>query len=670
MAIQTQSFTGKLEIDPQNITLVKGASFYQLARKLDQIPADEIDRYFNKILETDGLEFDSELAPLKVFQEAYTLSDDNNILVSYLIFRRRKSPSFIIKDSSTNPLDEYVFAYLFLFEYNGFAAISKNQAMVGVGPAFNRVLVKLPYKRFTRALLQNRTLFKEVKMKNTGSGKNAVRRKVLSGQSLGKTQSPYKQYKYAVSGFQIKNDSDTFTITPSTARITKRGSKESLENTASWIAGIIDEMVANKDEIKSMLDNSPIVVSYNEIKDSLPNPSSVTIELRGVFDYVEAGLATFKHNNTIISYDKFMESWNQLLSNSYKLEKHQTKTATYYALRGAMDVPLEFDKNIRLKLMKRGGFQLLSTQAQKFEVKLGDGKFENFQDVINGKGTGSSIPSFIVEFQGGEYTFLEGEFFKIDYFKSFSQKLPSLLLGRKELGKTISEKGTQTDYESYTDKRVEFPPDSVFHFVEKTLFQELNLTFLACDDLGDEWADFIGLSLEGNASEIYYFHCKASKKKDGGLHEGIVTSKFGDVFSQVQKNTGNLKPTKKEISTKVKNLKDRKYYNFPKRDKKSSNVSTRIPRLRSKTKYANDNEMFEEFRLAYTSLIENPNTRYNVRVVVNFMRVKKVLKEVDHLKLNSKTPRGGFKQLLWQVSQIVSNLHENIPTSFKILCLE
>ena len=62
------------------------------------------------------------------------------------------------------------------------------------------------------------------------------------------------------------------------------------------------------------------------------------------------------------------------------------------------------------------------------------------------------------------------------------------------------EKGT------FTPTHTVFDPDSTFGVVVNSVANGDDV--LVCDDLGDEWADFIGLNSTSNPRRISFYHAK------------------------------------------------------------------------------------------------------------------------------------------------------------------
>jgi hypothetical protein len=122
------------------------------------------------------------------------------------------------------------------------------------------------------------------------------------------------------------------------------------------------------------------------------------------------------------------------------------------------------------------------------------------------------------------------------------------------LGPATSEKG------AFAAGQVEFSNGSVFRVVVNAIAED---DVLICDDLGDEWADFIGVSTGTNPAMISFYHAK-----HGDL--SLSASAFHDAVGQAIKNLGRLSLSGDVMVAKYNNW-DEPYRN--------GGVTTAVPRF-------------------------------------------------------------------------------------------
>ena len=91
--------------------------------------------------------------------------------------------------------------------------------------------------------------------------------------------------------------------------------------------------------------------------------------------------------------------------------------------------------------------------------------------------------------------------------------------------------GASSEKGVFTEEQTLFSQDSVFRIIVDDI--AANDDVLICDDLGDEWADFIGLNTQARPPSINFYH-----GKHGALTLGA--SSFHVSVSQAEKNLGRM----------------------------------------------------------------------------------------------------------------------------------
>jgi len=90
---------------------------------------------------------------------------------------------------------------------------------------------------------------------------------------------------------------------------------------------------------------------------------------------------------------------------------------------------------------------------------------------------------------------------------------------------TTSEKGR------FARAQTEFEEGSAFRVVVDHIAHDVDV--LLCDDLGDEWADFIAVNTESNPPTISFYHAKHGEVS-------LSASAFHDSVGQAIKNLGRM----------------------------------------------------------------------------------------------------------------------------------
>ncbi|WP_431785566.1 hypothetical protein [Paenibacillus lactis] len=186
----------------------------------------------------------------------------------------------------------------------------------------------------------------------------------------------------------------------------------------------------------------------------------------------------------------------------------------------------------------------------------------------------------------------------------------------------------------------EFSNDSLFYFIEKNLTTHHD--YVVCDDLGNEWADYISIK---SHEQITFFHAKHGKK-------GISASKFHEVVSQAQKNLGNIFATENELNRKK--AKWDEIYNL------NTYPYSQIKRLRRGANTRRALEMYKKTLFA-------PNSRKEVYLVVDFISLDELKSELLKLQQNQRAENETI-QILWLISSFVLACKE-VNVDAYITCL-
>jgi hypothetical protein len=229
-----------------------------------------------------------------------------------------------------------------------------------------------------------------------------------------------------------------------------------------------------------------------------------------------------------------------------------------------------------------------------------------------------SHAAFSLSFSSPEYFYAEGTLYRKAGFAQDVAQIAGFLKPSVGLSAATSEKG-----EDYKPDATTFKPESIFGIVESTL--AASDTHLWCCDLGDEWADYIGVA----ERRVTFYHCKHGTPTTGA-------SDFQVVVAQALKNLGRVKFRHAEIQAKVHSAQERSTWG-----------STSIPLL---AKTTGGWPALEE---DLTSTIADPNTRWNVALVVT------ALSHAEFTAAASKAkPKPHFVQLIWLLSAFVSACRE------------
>lgn len=214
------------------------------------------------------------------------------------------------------------------------------------------------------------------------------------------------------------------------------------------------------------------------------------------------------------------------------------------------------------------------------------------------------------------YAYVHGTLFRDASYKALAFRLAQLIEEEPTLDECQSEKG----HGDLTRNSTFFPRKSVFGVVESKLASgDIGLLL---DDLGDEWADFIGVS---TADKALRFYVAKHDKKSGGA------SPFQECVGQALKNLGRLRASPEMWKIKQERIVS-KHYSLNK-------VNTKIKRIR---KQPAGKTIFDLLAEAAGS----PFYKREMVLVVSFASRSRMVAEFRKIEAGEQ-PNSHCAQLLW-----------------------
>ena len=132
---------------------------------------------------------------------------------------------------------------------------------------------------------------------------------------------------------------------------------------------------------------------------------------------------------------------------------------------------------------------------------------------------------FTVLFSDLALAYIDAALFRDEALLNGGEDFLRHLRAEPRLINTTSEKG------AFATGQRAFDQASVFQVLSDGIAHDCDV--LICDDLGDEWADFIGLTTDGNPKMVSFYHAKHGTRSLGA-------SPFHDAIAQAIKNLGRM----------------------------------------------------------------------------------------------------------------------------------
>ncbi len=438
---------------------------------------------------------------------------------SAICFSFERKPSFL--DAEARVI-ERVFGALMIVEHSGHIAIMK--AGLDITSTFRSTYLSgIPNERVEQAIAQQSAVFEQLRLKNLSSSKHAVRSKTFEANDLANSVPTSSANRFAPLGYRVRRDDGSYSATPSTGRISMRADRADYEEIIAWTSSIIVLLEANNGESASFIRNFARPQKLN----SLPNatrPTYLAIDVPALADLL-------LEDDT--QYRLIRETENgpvELDANAVgDLLMHIDESFPLSGTNAVMDIGSTDGQTtigkIRLNKARIALLQL--------ELAALDGILIEDRDHPIGEDPEQRIlvkhinqaDMFTVLFNELELAYVNGTLFRDPALVGGGENFLAHLRPEPSLEDVDSEKG------AFEDQQLQFSEGSVFRAVADQIANDCDV--LICDDLGDEWADFVGLSTNTSPSTVSFYHAKHGA-------DSLGASPFHEAVGQALKNLGNM----------------------------------------------------------------------------------------------------------------------------------
>ena len=584
-----------------NLILSENAYFYFKKKDLSKTRINKI--FIEVSREKMGHYTENEIQKLKIV-------DGKRVKYSLCIFKFKSPPTFI---DDPEIIHEIKYAYLLIIEYDEFIVISKKH-ITGLKTLLKDYIEDLDYTLISRLYLSDETYFEKFSMNNMDISDKTIRKKNIEANNIRNNFSPITASKYILRYMRIADKNQRVSLSFSTSKITELGQKVYLEDYLKWTIKVANK-IKQYDEKDSYLDHFALPLDFQSNIDEL-EPNGVLFLVDRLYEEIENGRLynayyEFKGKKRTVDIEYYLNK----LKKCFEVVLNRDKENRYF-------IRNKIDKNLQLKINK-ASITIHSKRLRNLKLQ-----FLNKNDDIDIVKYLNKIKDYIITFDKTDIVYCSKKLFKDTKLLSTIDSFLKVFKPFSELERISSEKGEVNEFSTT------FEEDSLFYFIDNTLADEFD--YLVCDDMGNEWADFI--SIENN-KRITFIHAKSGDER-------LSASDFHDIVGQAQKNLGNLFDVS-ELERKIKNWKNP----FKK---------SKIERLRCGDSLESLHDMYETTLLA-------PNVRHRVYLVVDFISKSNLEEALQKLK-EGKTAKHQVVQLLWLLSSLVLSCQE-MGVEIFIACL-
>lgn len=583
-----------------NLSLSKNVQFYKLNKALTKKSVEDTFKDISKERVGNYL--------LNELRAAYTTVAGNQVVYSIVSYKIETEPSFFEGTS----VKEQKYAYLLLIECGDALAILKKY-VDSPEKHFSSFLDEFDYEKFCHFHGDKNPEYERMTMKNMSISNAVIRSRSLEAKSLNGIISSNSSSRSIPSNFRMKIGEDSYTLTPSTSRVSHRDKKSAFD-------GLIDWVIETKEEIKATTNKSEFLSNFaspiclKDIIDSGYQVVAILVDFSEIENKIFDGIANLqKSNGTQLNIREINKFFNQLKS------------------------PILVDGNtLKIRGTTLGGKVTFSKNFITIRNKI----LDSISVVENGLETytlGTYLNKkkpFSAVFDSPNYSYYSKSCFEDKHLLNNIQSILNIFDDGYDFSNVVSEKE-----KPHAANLTRFPDDSLFRKVEDQYCAPHNIVI--CDDMNDEWSDHIAIDSVSSTPSISFIHSKFTKKDTYGA------SAFHDVVAQALKNIGRTQAEKKLFKNKY----DNEWY----KNYESTNIS-RVTGAQN----------WQDIELALDVIYQNPNSIKKIVLATPFLKKTTLAAELNKLALGQKC-KPHYVQLIWLINTFISSC-KDFGVQAHILC--
>ena len=439
---------------------------------------------------------------------------------SAICFSFERFPAFL--DDAAGAV-ERVFGFLIIVEKGDLIGLLK--AGLDLPAAFKAdYLDNIGSERIEHAIARHDAVFEKLRLRNMSTSKLALRSKALEARDLENTVAPSSASRFVPQGYTVRRPDGSYSATPNTGRISIHADRADYEAIVRWAGDMMDLVAADGGETSAFIRSFARPIKLSAIPSNV-RPTYVAIDVPNLanllFEEKERTIRLVRENRSgffeiaKIEIDLILED----LDRSFPVQPDQTQNHI-----------MDPDDQARIGTVKLGktrislpGFMLASI-ANIFveDASLLIGTDPNRKPLARYL---DREDLFTVLFSDFALAYIDGSLYRDEALLGGGETFLRHLQASPWLVRTTSEKG------KFTEGQEVFDDTSVFRAIVEHIAHDADV--LLCDDLGDEWADFIGVSTATHPAMVSFYHAKHGQRS-------LSAAAFHDSVGQAIKNLGRM----------------------------------------------------------------------------------------------------------------------------------
>ena len=516
--------------------------------------------------------------------------------VSLAVFLVEQEPPFL----QNSAVVEQRGAFIYLVELGDHVAVFYRN-LGDIQSLLPDCLIELPHSTTTKVFADGNTRYERLNLRSMSIAKSVIRARTIEADDLRGLMSNVTARRSVPRGVRYTSQSGTLTVRPSVSRIQQQSPRQSASALAAWATKVISDLPAASTRVIRFLQHFPQPITLADKPTDIV-PSGLLLQFDELFEQVQDGelqLLVGASLSTAVSPPS--------LDPAMQLLRHLSAVADVDASGDVLWSGQPVGKLVAHKV--KYGFR--SKQLEHLIVEeVASGDLKTLAGWLG------RTQNFIVTFSDPQYAYVGGTLFRDLGLVAGKDLVLQMLETDWPVGACATEKGLNAAGTAHD------PTTSLFGVTETALSPRM--PWLVCDDMGDEWADYIGVDDRPTSPMVRFVHCKS-----GAV--GLSASEFHVVVSQALKNLGRLLPADDEVTRKAANW--------------SGSLGTGVPRMVPTTVAPTT----ADIKAAFARVNSDPQTKREVILVVNFLKKSEIATAFNQVAAGTHVAPAAV-QLLWLLS--------------------
>eukprot|EP00456_Euglypha_rotunda_P051816 TRINITY_DN4181_c0_g1_i12.p1 TRINITY_DN4181_c0_g1~~TRINITY_DN4181_c0_g1_i12.p1 ORF type:complete len:607 (-),score=100.00 TRINITY_DN4181_c0_g1_i12:1405-3225(-) len=428
---------------------------------------------------------------------------------------------------------ERVFGYVLIVEHGPHIALFKSG--LDLPSAFKSAyLGKISNEEIDRAIARQDAIFEKLRLKNMSISPFALRSKSLESRDLENAVAASSASRFIPQGYSVRRPDGVYSATPSTGRISLRADRGGVEGAVAWATQISQLLQEEGGGVAGFIRNFARPIELTALPRGV-RPTFLGIDTMGLADLLfadEDGIRLVRDGDdgpeilsqaeaqaVLEALEPAFPVFNRRRAHEVRAENSTASIAalrigtTRIGLRG-LDLPLTANVSVERRSLPLGEDPDIVSLSRYLDR-------ENL---------------FTILFSDLALAYIDGALFRDEALAGGGEALLGRLQVDPSLAHSTSEKG------DFAEGQVQFSQGCVFRSVVDTIAHDDDV--LLCDDLGDEWADFIGIRTQSSPPMISFYHAKHG-------NASLSASAFHESVGQAIKNLGRMSLPAEMLPTKL-----------------------------------------------------------------------------------------------------------------------